>query len=170
MITVPDFTQAQIRHLLHYEPDTGTFTWRNSPKSRVRIGDIAGCTDSSGYRQISISGKKRLAHRLAWLYVHGYWPTLFIDHINGIRDDNRLANLRECTNQENKHNLHVVKGVSSHMGVSRNKASGSWQAKISVNNRSIHLGCFESEEAAASAYQAAKAEYHPSAPKHGATP
>lgn len=98
-----DLTQAQLKELLHYDPDTGIFTWKQ-PRSGVVVGAVAGRKDTAGYWAIQIYRRIFRAHRLAWLYVYGSWPSRDIDHINRARDDNRLCNLREATRSENSYN------------------------------------------------------------------
>lgn len=146
--------QADIKALLNYDPETGIFTWRVAmPASKA--GAIAGRNKSNGYREIKISGRVFLAHRLAWVYVTGALPPHQIDHINGLRQDNRFANLRAVTSSENMQNQRAVKGAHVH------KQSGTWQSSIKVNGKSIWLGKFETAEEARAAYLAAKAIHHP---------
>ncbi len=102
-----------------------------------------------------------MAHRLAWLFVHGVWPKEQIDHRNGIRDDNRFVNLREATLAENNQNRGVSpRNTSGHTGVYFNKKTGKWHAEIMTNRRKKHLGCFNDIEDAISARKAAKAANH----------
>jgi hypothetical protein len=75
--------------LLEYNPESGIFTWRGTN----RRGRVAGCRASDGYVKIAVDRRQYLAHCLAWLYVHGKWPH-YVEHINGIRHDDRIANLR----------------------------------------------------------------------------
>ena len=94
-----------------------------------------------------IDGKEYKAHRLAWLYVYGIWPKLYIDHINGIRDDNRICNLRDVSNRENAINRsYHRKGKLA--GASYHKQKGKWRATIRINGRYTHLGLFETKEEA----------------------
>lgn len=110
-------TQAKVRDVLDYDPDTGIFRWRHAGASR-KAGAIAGNIMHDGrYIRIGIGGKSYLAHRLAWLYVHGQWPTE-IDHINWNGLDNRMVNLRSVTRKQNglnrglnKNNTSGAKGV-----------------------------------------------------------
>ena len=104
-----DLTAERLREVLDYGPDTGVFTWKIRTNSRVKVGDVAGALRPDGYIQISIDGRLHRAHRLAWLYVTGESPPDQIDHINGVRDDNRIANLRLATSAENKQNLRRAK-------------------------------------------------------------
>jgi hypothetical protein len=87
-------TAERLRERLRYDAETGAFT-RRVGSSNARAGDMAGSVHSTGYVRISIDGGKYTAHHLAWLYVHGVWPSDQIEHINGKRSDNRIANLRE---------------------------------------------------------------------------
>lgn len=150
---------AQLRARLLYDPSTGNFTW--APNCRARIaGRVAGSLHKKGYRQIQIViGGKLLgfkAHRLAWLFTHGEWPSEQIDHINGERDDNRIENLRLATPSQNMANRKLnannaagAKGVCFHKGAQR------WRARLQVNGTRIHLGDFKNKEAAEIAYAVA---------------
>ena len=153
-------TQERLKELLDYDPDTGVFVWRVS-RGSVKAESVAGCTHHEGYVHISIDGRKRLAHRLAWLYVHGCWPTNQIDHINRVRDDNRLCNLREVTNQKNHWNRGKQKNNSSGLiGVFWDKKAKKWRAYINVCGKQKHLGLFDTQEEANATYARAKAEHH----------
>lgn len=94
-------TQQELKDILHYDPDTGLFTRIKRTANCVKIGDKAGTIDSKGYVQLRVNGKLVLAHRLAFFYMTGEWPKDQIDHINGVRDDNKWANLREATRSQN---------------------------------------------------------------------
>jgi hypothetical protein len=101
----------------------------------------------------------------AWLYVHGEWPKHTIDHINGIRSDNRIENLRDVPTRTNLENTRSQsrKNETGFMGVSRNKTSvraDSWVAAITVNRKTIHLGVYETPEQAHAAYIQAKRRLH----------
>jgi hypothetical protein len=153
-------TQSRLKELLHYDPETGLFTWLVSTSNCVKVGDVAGSV-SHGYRIIKIDGKKYGAHRLAFLYITGNLPENDTDHINGIRDDNRWCNLREATRAENMQNKAPYKaGTSKYPGVYWHKQRQKWVAQITINGKQKHIGLFETEEEAYSAYCAAKAEHH----------
>lgn len=101
-------TQEVLKSLLYYDPETGIFVWLVT-RQRSPAGKEAGGYDEKGYRRICVNGTKVRAHRLAWLYMTGEWPEDQLDHINGLKDDNRFVNLREATNSlylEAKHELH----------------------------------------------------------------
>jgi hypothetical protein len=114
----------------------------------MKLGAVAGRINRLGYRQIKINGKYHSASRLAWFYVHGEWPESQIDHINRIRDDNRLCNLRCVTHRENCLNRTYAKSVMRGTVRKRNR----WQAQISINNKTTYLGLFPTREEASAAY------------------
>ncbi len=149
----------QLRELLAYDCDTGVFTWRVTRTGTAIAGSVAGCIDNKGYRCILIHRKRYKAHRLAWLHVYGVWPSMDLDHINQVKDDNRIANLREATASQNMRNRPIFKNnTSGFVGVSLDKRAGKWTAKIRVNGRRDHLGYFHTAEAAHEAYQARAVE------------
>ena len=153
-------TQARLKELLDYNPDTGVFTWRVS-RGSVKSGSVAGSENSEGYLQIRIYGKPYRAHRLAWLYTHGEFPTGQLDHINRVRTDNRISNLRAATNAENTQNRSKRSdNTSGVIGVSWHKRIGKWLAHIKLNGRLKHLGYYGTIEEAAAARAAAKAKLH----------
>jgi hypothetical protein len=145
-------TTEQLKLLLRYEPDTGLFFWLSN-KGTAKAGDVAGATASNGYTNICIDRRIYKAHRLAWLYVYGAPPSNQVDHINGVKNDNRIANLRQATNFENSQN-HTSFGVHLH------KEKNKWQARIRVRDKRLHLGYFESKQDAVSAYLKAKEIHH----------
>ena len=144
---------------LSYNPDTGIFT--NSIGRQGATKGESGSVNNRGYRQIMISGKVYLGHRLAFLMTYKYLPK-FIDHINGISDDNRIINLRECTTQQNGMNRGPTKyNTSGYKGVIWDKSRSKWMAKIEINDRNINLGRFEYKVDAAKAYNEAVKKHFP---------
>jgi hypothetical protein len=157
-------TQEILKELLHYDPDTGIFTWKITKSFRSQVGTIAGGHDNYGYLQISINYKLYKAHRLAWLWAYGAWPKDQIDHINCIKNDNRIINLRESNNIENKQNLkkcHKDNKSSGLLGVSFHKPMKKFESVIMVNGKKIRLGYFYDKHEAHEAYIKAKRELHP---------
>lgn len=149
------FEASYLKELLSYDPETGEFAWRaNTTNSRVAAGSIAGTVNRGGYRQISIKNSLYYAHRLAWLWVNGRWPTMVIDHVNGNRSDNRIANLREANARQNVANKRSTNRLGVR-GVFLHEPAGRYTAAISRDNRTIYLGGFDSSEKAGAAYQAA---------------
>jgi hypothetical protein len=148
-------TQDELKELLHYDPETGVFTWKVNRGNQVNDGFVAGNMDGDGHLQISINKKKYKAHRLAWLYMTGKWPKEHIDHINGVKDDNKFFNLREATNQENCINRGKGKNnTSGYKGVSWNSGQKKWQANARLNYKLRHLGYFNTAEEAFESYKA----------------
>jgi len=133
-------TQAQLKEVLHYNPNTGLFEWIDRLSNRVKINDVAG-TLSNGYITIQVFSKLYQAHRLAWLYMTGSWPKEHIDHINHIRDDNRWINIRGATNSENQKNKTKRKDNKSGVtGVCWDKQRQKWSSELKVDGVKVHLG------------------------------
>ena len=147
-----EITQEGLKEFLSYAPDTGLFVWRVT-KGNKSINSAAGTIVRGGYIRIGLNGKYYMAHRLAWLYVYGEFPTQYLDHINGVTNDNRIENLREATNQENQYNQGVCKAnKSGYKGVSWRKGNKKWVASGYANSKSIFLGYFNTPEEASEAY------------------
>lgn len=154
--------EIHIKDVLSFTERTGDFFWLVT-NGRMRPGDRAGGLTRKGYLTVQYAGKKYAAHRLAWFFVYGEFPRGEIDHINGIRTDNRISNLRIVSRTVNCQNSHRLRrdNTSGHRGVSIHTTSGLWQAQITVDKKPIHLGYFKTKECAAAAYVAAKRELHP---------
>ena len=171
-------TAELIRQLLDYDPQTGIFIWRQRPVSMFKecfhsashmadswntkhVGKIAGILNDQGYIRITLFGRQLRAHRIAWLHTFGRWPSDQLDHINGCRSDNRIANLREANRSENNQNQKASAGKSSaYLGVHWDSSRTRWAAKIKLHGRVYNLGRFDSETEAYSAYLEAKARLH----------
>lgn len=155
-------TAEGLRRHLSYDPDTGLFT-RKVSYGKWLSGSIAGSIDVMGYIKISIAHYVTRAHRLAWLYVYGEWPKFEIDHINGVRHDNRLANLRDVNRATNTQNTQVSKGQVGYLGVSKLR-NGKFRARITktINGKitEIHVGTFTTPQDAHQAYVEAKRKFH----------
>lgn len=150
-----------LRQRLSYNPDTGLFHWREKRWSRRGLTTPAGCLGKFGYRYICVDYVHYMAHRLAWFYVHEDWPEADMDHIDGNRDNNAIANLRKATRFENNQNCKLSKNsTSGYVGVSFHKQTQKWRAYIGVDYKYIHLGLHDTAEAAYAAYLEAKAELH----------
>lgn len=154
----PNFTQEALHAFLHYDPETGVFTHRTTNRN-ARAGAVAGSQKNTGYIVVGVLGHDVLGHRLAWFYVHGVWPAVQVDHINRVRSDNRIDNLRLATQVENLQNTTVGKGnTSGHKGV--HAYQGKWVAQISHNKKRHYLGFFADVEDAARAYAEAADRLH----------
>ncbi len=156
-------TQERLKELLRYDPETGIFTNRVGRQGlRTGAGSVAGTRNSLGYIVIQIDGKKVHAHRLAWMYVYGAWPSKQIDHINRQRDDNRISNLRDVTASENIHNSSYRPiGTSGVRNVVWHKRNKKWQAQIMVSNKYKYLGLYEDLEEARKVAEKALQTLHP---------
>lgn len=163
-----------IRQFLRYEPDTGAMYWRDAVALemfscvkgfRIWHTKYAGreaftSYQSQGYRVGAIRGKNCLAHRVAAVFVFGDIGLQHIDHINGIRDDNRAVNLRIAAQSENMKNAaQWSHNTSGHTGVVWHKSKNRWGARIKVSGRSIHLGLFDKIEDAISARKKAESDH-----------
>jgi hypothetical protein len=155
-----DLTQAHLKELLHYDPDTGVFTWKDIKKNRHLAGKMAGNVSVLGYVIIKINQKYHKAHRLAWLYEFGQFPEKWIDHINRDRSDNRIANLRNADHSLNMRNKKIGKNnKSSKTGVSFSAATQKWSARIQVKNKSGFLGWFSNLEDAIASREKAEIDW-----------
>lgn len=151
-------TQARVKELMHYDPDTGIFRWLTAPKySSRKPGDQIDVWQA-GYYRTCIDGRKYFLHRLAWLYVHGVWPDDQLDHINGDKLDNRLVNLRPATKAENRRNAPGFGSVSGVKGVYPHKYG--WIARIRLPGNMMNLGVHKTISEAAEAYRQAAVKYH----------
>lgn len=153
-------TQERLKELLRYDPDTGVFTWVKSGKG-IKPSKVAGSTDRDGYCIIRVDRAIYRAHRLAFLYVTGEWPTHHVDHSNGARSDNRWCNLREATRSENMQNQRVANRDSAVGLLGVSKARGKFVAHITLAGKKTHLGVFTAAEDAHAAYLEAKFRMHP---------
>ena len=156
----PELTAEHLRSILNYNPETGVFIRKISTARLAKVGDVAGTLRLDGYVGIKVQGRAYKAHRLAWLHFHGAWPVDQLDHINRIRTDNRIANLREVTHKQNGQNRSKPSNnTSGHPGVCWFKPVSKWQAYITHNQKNLHLGYFTDIEEALSARKAAEKLY-----------
>ncbi|CAM2151246.1 HNH endonuclease signature motif containing protein [Paraburkholderia tropica] len=155
-----DLTAERLREVLNYDPETGIFTRRLRTSNRVKVGDVVG-TPTDGYLCGRVGNRLYVMHRLAWLYVYGVWPEKNLDHANGNRSDNRIANLREADHGENAENVVAhADNRTGYLGVTWCKLTCSYVARISRNRVTRHLGKFETAYEAHQAYLAAKRQLH----------
>ncbi|HXW25609.1 MAG TPA: HNH endonuclease [Xanthobacteraceae bacterium] len=150
-------THERLHELLHYDPDSGEFRWRERASYVVNVGDVAGSVNkTSGYRLIHIDGRNYKAHQLAWFYVTGTWARPMIDHRDLDRSNNRLSNLRRATASMNAANRRRPRtNTSGFKGVHRRRTGGRWRAQIWKDGRAHYLGLFATAQAAHAAYAAA---------------
>lgn len=191
MAKVPLPPAELMRQLFDYDPETGEFlykerdeqsfsparpaaatferdeAWALSAWNAQWAGRRAGSVGKIGYRILSVGLKRMPAHRVAWAIFYGEWPKLQIDHIDGDRGNNRIANLRQVSPAENQKNMRrYATNTSGVSGVYLHKASGLWHGVLSINRRPVSIGYFKTIDQAAVAMRIARAKYG-FAPGHG---
>lgn len=171
-----ELSAENVHDLFRYDPDSGKLFWKHRGLEYFQDGPRKNSTaaawntrnagreitrrSSKGYIKPNVFGRDEYSHRIIWLLVNGDWPEGQVDHINGIKHDNRLANLRVVTNQENGMNQRRRStNASGVQGVGWHKNRRKWQASITIDGRKLHLGLFDEFDAAVAARDAAEAEY-----------
>lgn len=155
-------TQARLKEVLDYDPDTGIFTWLVGG-GRRGIGKNAGTINKHGHLRIKLMRRDYYNHRLAFLWMTGAWPERDVDHINGVKTDNRWVNLRTVTRSENNQNLGSAykNNKCRALGVYWSKHHNKWHARITTNHSTKHIGYYNDFNEAQQAYMNAKHELHP---------
>jgi len=169
-------TPEELRQLLRYEPDTGKLYWKERPasmfngdrelsakkwNSRFAGKEAFNTVNDRGYLTGLIFCRAHKSHRIAWAVFYGRWPSDQIDHINGNKQDNRILNLREATQSENKRNTATYKSnTSGYKGVSWSRSEGKWVSRIGFQGKQINLGYFDDPAEAHAAYCEAAKKYH----------
>ncbi|URF03001.1 HNH endonuclease signature motif containing protein [Cupriavidus campinensis] len=159
----------RMKSIVEYNPDTGIFSRLVAAGGR-KVGDVCGWTMNRGYINVNVGGCQVLAHRLAWMFMYGpIPPKMDIDHIDGDRKNNRIANLRLATRSQNNQNISRARSdnrtglLGAHVG----RSLGSYTSRISVNGKDTFLGTFATAEDAHAAYMKAKQQLHAYAPHSG---
>lgn len=177
-----ELSYSEISKLLKYDPETGKLFWlprtaemfqdsafRAGTLARVKCWNArlaekeAGALWPNGYKVLSLYSRRYLAHRVVWIMHYGEWPSNHLDHVNGVRSDNRITNLREASYAENSKNRRPQVNASGTMGVVWHKRDKRWQAGIMVSGKTIHLGQFTEKTDAIAARKQAEKDYgfHP---------
>lgn len=142
---------SELLEAFRYEPETGKlFRAKQIEKSKSKIGDELGTISNCGYYTVYLRKRKLLVHRIAWAIVYGEWPSKGLDHINMIRLDNRIENLRLATVSQNLMNIKSY-GISGIKGV-RQRSKAVWTSRIGYQRKVFELGAFDNPDEAAHAY------------------
>ena len=154
-----DLTQAELKEVLHYDPESGIFRWRFAKPNGVKPWNVAGAPNSNLYVKIYIKKKMHSAHRLAWLYMTGAWPPEYIDHVDGDVSNNKWSNLRTASAKQNMENLRLSKrNTSGFRGVIWKKDVKKWRAQVGHRGRALTIGLFATKIEAAEAAAKKRAE------------
>lgn len=174
-------THRDFEELIRYWPSGGVFYWRERPSKYFSCdkacevwnahwsGKPAGAIDTKGYISITIGKKTTRAHRLAYFLIHGEWPKVSMDHINGIKTDNRWVNLRHATRSENQRNQkRLSTNTSGHKGVVFDKTNGTWYFQMRQNDGSRFTKTgFKTKEEAVAACRIMREKLHGQFANHG---
>jgi outer membrane protein assembly factor BamB len=154
--------EDKIRDRLSYDVNTGLLSWRINVSKNVKAGAKAGHIRKDGYSRLCVDRQFFLAHRVAWMLHYGSWPTSEIDHLNGERHDNRIANLRDVSKSINLQNQRKAtsKNMTGFLGVSWHARTKCYAARININGTEKHLGYFKTAEKAHEAYLSKKRMVH----------
>lgn len=157
-------SQEYLKQRLDYDPETGIFVWKPKPVTDKRVdkawntkcaGKVANHTFKNGYVYIRLDGERYLAHRLAWLYMTGTWPTGFLDHRDRNPENNRISNIREASQSQNMANTKMTKGSIGARGVTFRKDRNKYRATITFQHKRFYIGLFDTVEEASAAYKSA---------------
>lgn len=153
--------------VISYDASTGDFWWLKKKRGRLTTRP-AGTVRGDGYRMVNIDGSIVYQHRLAWLFSHGAWPDVEIDHIDGNPSNNRIENLRLAVRHENAKNAgRHSNNTSGFKGVDFRKSDGKWRARIRIKGKRINLGLFNDPLEAFNAYKKAADDLHGDFCNHG---
>ena len=153
-------TQKYLKEVFTYNSNNGVLIYKKRINNRIQIGRVAGHISSDGYRYVRVFGTSQKHSRLVFLFHNGVFPKNNIDHINGNRSDDRIENLRDVTQEENRKNCMIMTNNSSGVqGVNFYKRTNKWRAFIGLNGKHIHLGYFDTKKLALEARKNAELEY-----------
>lgn len=150
-------TAEWLREHMAYVPETGTFMWKVRGPGKT-VGKVLGTTNPLGYSQIKVNNVVYYAHRLAWLYVYGEWPSGHLDHIDGVKTNNAISNLRVATAAQNAARRPTTRKLAPSRGVFPHGVG--FVARIHFAGKRHYLGYFGTAEAAKAAYEAKAKEVH----------
>lgn len=156
--------QTTLNKLFEYK--NGKLYWKTAKAKNINVTKEAGCLLPSGYRQVGVNGKKYYTHRIVYFMFFGVLPE-YLDHINCIRDDNRIENLRECTIEENNRNTKKRRNnTSGAKGVTWDRHANKWRARVCANSKNKYIGMYDNVETAKAAVEEARSKLHGSFANH----
>ena len=159
--SIPIITLDELHEILSYEPSTGLFRWTKWINGRPPIGTVAGFSTKNGYWAITLFQRRYYAHRLAWFYIHGTWPSNLLDHIDGNKLNNRLCNLREADVSQNSANSKKrCTNTTGYKGVFLDKRDNVYYARTKHRGEYINFGWFKDPYEAHLAYIAGVKAIH----------
>jgi HNH endonuclease len=162
-MTTPTLREAEflirLRTDYAYDPATGVMTQAVTKKGMTK-GRVIGSINSRGYLTFKAYGVSHKVHRLAWLHFHGEWPQFEIDHINGIKTDNRIANLRDVPRSLNMQNRKCLMTINKTGFAGVRHYGNRYRAQITINGKARHVGMFATPSEAHQAYLEAKRKHH----------
>ncbi|MDI9768186.1 HNH endonuclease [Pantoea dispersa] len=166
-ISISEINKEYLRKFFIYQPANGLLRWRVSRSRQSKRLDVAGKINFAGYREVMVEGRSILAHRIAFFWVHGFWPEQ-VDHKNRCRSDNSISNLRPASQSQNQQNQRLRStNTSGIKGVCWDKRKGLWYSRVGVNGKVISLGYYEDKFSAACAVFSARNNYHGVYCNHG---
>lgn len=164
---IGSLTYAIVRKLFDYNPNDGVLRWKINISKNIKVGTAAGCVDRYGYIRTKINGNIHPNHRIIYLWWYGFLPEI-IDHIDTVKTNNFINNLRECTISQNGWNSNIsAANTSGVKGVTWHKQANKWQAQIQVDKKSIYLGLFKNIELAELTVKNKRSEIHGEFCNHG---
>lgn len=140
--------QSELKQYLDYDANTGHLTWIKKANKGTVINSRAGSLTPSGYRRVKLLGQQYAEHRLIWCWYYGHYPSQHLDHINHIRDDNRIINLREVTISENARNRKTQNSKTSERGIWYCRRRDRFIAEITLNGKKVYQGTFKTSDEA----------------------
>lgn len=156
----------RLRELFDLNRNTGELTRKVSVANNTKPGDLVGCIGSRGYLRVRVDGRLMMVHRIVFALAHGHLPE-FVDHINGIKTDNRPENLRAATKAENGWNRRNDRSnTSGSKGVTFHRETGKWQAQCRLNGVKHYLGLHADIESASAAVRAFREKHHGEFARH----
>jgi len=167
-----ELSPSVLKSLLIYSASSGDFFWSARDQSffksvgsckawNKRFANKKAFSDTGdGYLGGTILGRKVKAHRVAWAMHYGAWPMGEIDHVDGNRSNNAIANLRDVSRSENCKNRGTSqKNTSGSVGVTWDARDRLWKAQLQVNGKCVHIGCFKNKDEAIVARKIAQRKF-----------